>query len=108
MATRVLVFAKVARGDEAAFEAAFAQVTARVKGTAGHIGDELLRRATPPDPEHGPRSYILLSEWESQEAFFAWETAPAHIQTRNPMTPYWAGSVERLIFDVAHTIYPPR
>lgn len=104
MAARVMVFAKINRGDEEAFEAAYAQVTATVKGTAGHIGDELIRRAVPPDPDDEPRTYVLLSEWESKEAFLAWEDAPVHTEKRNPMTPYWAGKVERIIFDVAHTI----
>jgi heme oxygenase (mycobilin-producing) len=104
MPARVMVFAKINRGDEEAFEAAYAEVTAKVKGTQGHITDELLRRADPPDAEDGPRTYILLSEWESRDAFLAWETEPIHMQTTTPMRPYWAGKVERIIFDVAHTI----
>jgi heme-degrading monooxygenase HmoA len=104
MAARVMVFAKINRGDEEAFEAAYAQVTANVRGTEGHIGDELLRRREPPDDEDGPRTYVLLSEWESKDAFLAWEDAPVHTEKRNPMTPYWSGKVERIIFDVAHTI----
>jgi heme-degrading monooxygenase HmoA len=104
MAARVMVFAKINRGDEEAFEAAYAQVTSNVKGTAGHVADELLRRAEPPDDENGPRTYVLLSEWESMDAFLAWENAPVHTEKRNPMTPYWSGKVERIIWDVAHTI----
>jgi heme-degrading monooxygenase HmoA len=104
MAARVMVFAKINRGDEEAFEAAYAEVTANVKGTKGHIGDELLRRAEPQDPENEPRTYILLSEWESKEAFLAWEESPVHVNKRSPMHQYWAGKVERIIFDVAHTI----
>jgi heme-degrading monooxygenase HmoA len=104
MAARVMVFAKINRGDEEAFEAAYAQVTSNVKGTDGHIGDELLRRNEPADDDDSPRSYILLSEWESKEAFLDWEEGPVHTEKRNPMTPYWAGKVERIIFDVAHTI----
>jgi heme-degrading monooxygenase HmoA len=104
MAARVMVFAKINRADADAFEAAYAQVTANVKGTAGHIGDELLRRREPPDPDEEPLSYILLSEWESKDAFLAWEESVAHVAKRSPMHPYWAGKVERVIFDVAHTI----
>lgn len=104
MPARVMVFANINRGDEEAFEAAYAQVTANVKGTPGHIADELLRRNEPPDDPGSPRSYVLLSEWESKGAFLAWENAPAHTEKRNPMTPYWTGKVERVIFDVAHTI----
>ena len=106
MPARVMVFAKINRGDEEAFEKAYAQVTASVRGTPGHIADELLRRNEPPDAEDGPRTYILLSEWESKDAFLAWENAPVHTEKRNPMTPYWSGKVERIIFDVAHTIKP--
>ena len=40
MPARVMVFAKINRGDEEAFEAAYAAVTANVKGTEGHIADE--------------------------------------------------------------------
>jgi heme oxygenase (mycobilin-producing) len=104
MAARVMVFAKINRADAEAFEAAYAQVTANVKGTAGHIGDELLRRREPADPSDEPLSYILLSEWESKDAFLAWEESIAHVNKRSPMHPYWAGKVERVIFDVAHTI----
>ncbi len=104
MAARVMVFAKIRRGDEEAFEAAYAQVTSTVKGTEGHIADELLRRNEPPDDPDSPISYILLSEWESKEAFLNWEEGPEHVNKRSPMHPYWAGKVERIIFDVAHTI----
>jgi heme-degrading monooxygenase HmoA len=90
-----MVFAKIKPGDERAFEAAYAEVTQKVKGTPGHVRDELLRA----DGDIG--SYILLSEWESKEAFLAWEDAPIHMQTTTPMRPYWAGRVERKIYEVA-------
>jgi heme-degrading monooxygenase HmoA len=95
-----MVFAKIKPGEEQAFEAAYAEVTRKVKGTPGHLRDELLRRTDQPD------SYVLLSEWESQEKFLAWEDAPIHRQTTTPMRPHWAGSVERVIFDIAHRLTP--
>jgi heme oxygenase (mycobilin-producing) len=98
MPVRVMVFAKIREGDEAPFEAAYAEVTRKVKGTEGHLRDELLR-----DPEE-PGSYILLSEWESRERFLGWENDPIHMNTTTPMRPYWAGRVVRKIFDVAHRI----
>jgi len=98
MNARVMVFAKIKEGEGEAFERAYAEVTSKVKGTKGHIADELLRRTDEPN------SYILLSEWESREAFLAWEDAPIHMNTTTPMRPYWAGRVERVIYDVAHTI----
>ena len=95
MAVRVMVLAHIRDEDAEAFEAAFAEVTRKVRGTPGHRGDELLRSASEPG------CYILLSEWESREAFVAWEDAPIHRQTTTPMRPYWSGPVTRTIYDLA-------
>ena len=100
MPIRVLVFAQIKPGEAEAFEAAYAAVTRRVKGTPGHVHDELLRSADDPD------AYILLSEWESREAFLAWEDAPIHRQTTTPLRPYWAGRVERRIYRIAGRLSP--
>lgn len=88
-----MVFATVREGDEEAFERAYEEVTAKVLGTPGHIRDELLR-------ESGSSSYILLSEWESVEKFKEWEDAPVHREVTTPMRPYWAGRVDRKIYDL--------
>src|SRR3712207_4586366 len=111
MRTRVMVLAKIRSEDQDAFEAAFADVTRKVKGTPGHIRDELLRHSTgtdimpgaepEPEAEDGTTSYILLSEWESRDAFLAWERDPVHMQTTTPMRPYWTGRVQRKLYDVA-------
>ena len=98
MTARVMVLARIHPGEEKEFEAAYAEVTALVAGTAGHIRDELLR------PAEGEDRYILLSEWESSAAFLAWEDAPIHRQTTTPLRPYWAGAVERHIHEVAHAL----
>jgi heme-degrading monooxygenase HmoA len=98
MPVRVMVFATVATGHEAAFEAAYARVAASVQGTPGHVRDELLRECD------RPGRYVLLSEWESAAAFRAWEDAPIHRQLTTPMRPYWAGRVERTIFEVAASL----
>ncbi len=98
MSIRVMVFATIKPGTQEAFEAAFAKVTQQVKGTSGHIKDELIKDNTNPD------AYILLSEWESQEAFLTWEDAPIHKETTTPMRPYWAGRVERKIYNVAYQL----
>lgn len=101
MSARMMVFATIKPGEEAAFEAAFREVTSKVKGTPGHITDELLRDVTEDRADDEPARYILLSEWESTEAFLAWEHAPIHMQTTTPMRPYWAGRVERRMYEVA-------
>jgi heme-degrading monooxygenase HmoA len=98
MPVRVMVFATIKPGTQEAFEAAFAKVTQQVKGTKGHMRDELIKDTTNPD------AYILLSEWESREAFLAWEDAPIHKETTTPMRPYWAGRVERKIYTLAYRL----
>jgi heme-degrading monooxygenase HmoA len=109
-----MVLARIKNGTEKEFEKAYAEVTAKVKGTPGHIADELLRHSTgsdvmpgaEPEPEPDPDTtpYILLSEWESRDAFLKWERDPIHMQTTTPMRPYWAGRVQRKIYDVAHRL----
>jgi heme-degrading monooxygenase HmoA len=94
----MMVFANIKEGEGEAFEQAYLEVTKQVQGTPGHISDELLRS------DEDPNQYILLSEWESKEAFLAWEDAPVHMGTTTPMRPYWAGRVERKIYEVAQTV----
>lgn len=95
MAVRVLVFAEITPGDEDAFERAFADVAERMKGTPGHIRDELLRDA------RAPSSYVLVGEWTSREEFQAWFDAPGHQETTTPMRKYWAGRARHGIYEVA-------
>jgi heme-degrading monooxygenase HmoA len=97
MTIRVMVFATVDDKNAAAFEKAYTSVAEQVSGTPGHIRDELLRDQT------RPGGYILLSEWESEERFLAWEDAPVHREATTPMRPYWAGRVERHIYPVRAT-----
>lgn len=104
MRVRVMVTAAIRPGDEAAFERDFAAMSARMKGTPGLIRDELLRHSTgddvmrgaEPEPDVGGTGYVLLGEWESREAFLAWERGSAHMRS-----PYWAGRAQRRIYDVA-------
>ncbi len=93
-----MVFADIREGEEDKFIEAFKEVTAKVKGTPGHIRDELLRR------DDLPNKFILLSEWESKEAFLGWEDDPVHMNTTTPMRPYWSGRVERVIYELAHRL----
>ena len=95
MPARVMVHARVDPAQRQAFESAFAAVSGRVRGTPGHLRDELLRS------DDDPGAYVLLSEWESRAAFLAWEDAPVHREATTPMRPFWQGRVERLIYETA-------
>lgn len=95
MPVRVMVSARIDDQHREAFEEAYRAVAAVVAGTPGHIRDELLR-----DVEE-PGRYILLAEWESEEAFRTWEDAPSHREMAAPMFPYWSGGgIERRIYDL--------
>lgn len=94
MSIYVMVSAAIKPGTADQFESAFAQVRAKVAGTPGHLGDQLLRAAETPD------RYILLGHWESRERFLEWEDAPVHREMTTPLRPFWAGPVERTIHEV--------
>lgn len=92
---RVMVTATIDRTSKEAFEAAYCRVTDLMRGTPGLLGDELLSDVDQPG------RYVLLSEWEDEESFLAWESSGTHRQTTVPMRPYWSGSYERRIFRLA-------
>lgn len=95
MSYRIMVRSRPAKEDRAAFEAAFAAVSQTVKGTPGHVRDELLQ-----DVED-ESLYLLYAEWESEDAFLAWENDPSHLEMAAPMLPFVAGvTEERRIFGV--------
>ena len=54
-----------------AFEDATCRVAARMRGTNGHVREELLR-----DP--GTTTYHLYAEWEDEASFEAWVADPDH------------------------------
>jgi heme-degrading monooxygenase HmoA len=95
MTVRIMVRSRPKEDDRQAFEEAFLQVSETVRGTPGHIRDELLR-----DVDDG-RTYVLLAEWESEEAFRAWEDHPVHRELAAPMMPFVATvTEERRIFHI--------
>lgn len=87
MVTYVLVFGKLHRlEDKEAFEAAFQQVSRVVVGTTkGIIRDELIHDSG------DPSAYIMLSEWESKDAWATWQRAPIHEEQVGSMQQYWQG-----------------
>jgi heme-degrading monooxygenase HmoA len=92
---KVVVFVRIRPEQGAAFEKAFAEVRGRVAGSRGHIRDELLH-----DQDEAGH-YLLIGEWESREAFIAWEDDPRHREQSAPMNPFWRDAqLERHIFDV--------
>jgi heme-degrading monooxygenase HmoA len=100
VSVRVLVLTEIGEGDEAAFEQAFARVAAGMKGTPGHIRDELLRDT------RNPSSYVLVGEWTTLEEFMAWFDDPKHPQMTAEMHDYWAGTAQHGVYDIAVRVLP--
>lgn len=93
---RVLFFANLDPEQGPRFEAVFEGVAEQVRDTPGMTANLLLR-------EQGePGSYVVVSEWESREAFLAWEEDPSHREVTKPLQAFWSGAgTKRRVYDVA-------
>lgn len=93
MATYVLVFGRLHRlEDQEKFEAAFEQVSRTVIASVpGIIRDELIHDSA------DPYSYIMLSQWESKEAWATWQSAPIHEEQVGGMPQYWQGQGVKIL-----------
>lgn len=68
--------------DAAAIDDAYRLVSGRLAGTAGLLGNRLLRSLT------DPASYLIQSEWQDLDAFTAWESTPGHPEATAPLRQY--------------------
>jgi heme-degrading monooxygenase HmoA len=84
---RVLLFLRTA--DEVAVERGYHQISAALHGTPGLLRNELLRDL------NDPQRFIVISEWESQEAFGTWERGSSHRGTTAPLRGYQDGGPGR-------------
>lgn len=87
MATYVLISGRLHRlEDQAAFEAAFEQVSRLLLSSVdGILRDELIHDSS------DPYTYIMLSEWEDKQAWATWQRSPLHEQQVGHMQQYWQG-----------------
>ncbi|MGW0631076.1 antibiotic biosynthesis monooxygenase family protein [Streptomyces sp. NPDC002758] len=80
---RVLVYqAAVDEEQLDAVRTAYHQVSNRLAGVPGMLGNELLRN--PLDPT----ALAVMSRWESLDAFRAWEAGTDHREDTAPLRPY--------------------
>jgi heme-degrading monooxygenase HmoA len=95
MTVRVMVHTIIDPANCEAFEEAFLKVSEAVHGTPGHIGDELIRDTSE------EATYVLLAEWETEQAFLDWVGDPRHLEASAPMYPFWQdGITDRRIYEV--------
>ncbi len=87
MATYVLITGRLHRlEDKGAFEAAFERVSKTVVNTVdGIVRDELIHDS------NDPYSYMMVSEWESKDAWAEWQRAPIHEEQVGILQQYWKG-----------------
>jgi heme-degrading monooxygenase HmoA len=79
---RVLLYLAAPPADPADVEAAYHTISKNLAGTPGLAGNELMRSV------QRPTSYLVMSEWDDREAFYAWEQSTGHRETTAPLRPY--------------------
>lgn len=94
---RVLVWYRAPQHDPAAIERAYEEVSRELAGTPGLLGNELLRSGD------GSGRMLVMSEWESLDAFRTWEEGVHHRGATSPLRPYQDRGREQVfeIFEVA-------
>lgn len=79
---RVMIYAAAPQESPEAVAQAYHNISEELRGTPGLLRNELLSAI------NDPSSFVVLSEWDSEEAFFAWESGPDHRQATAPLRPY--------------------
>lgn len=79
---RILLYHRVPPAGIGAIEKAYREISEELAGTPGLLGNELLRSLIDPDV------FVVLSEWQSIEAFNSWDKGPDHKGQTSPLRPY--------------------
>jgi 2-polyprenyl-6-methoxyphenol hydroxylase-like FAD-dependent oxidoreductase/heme-degrading monooxygenase HmoA len=90
---RVRVTVTVPPGQEAAYERAYLKVAERMKGTPGHVREELLR-------EPGTGTYHIFAEWVDEASFNAWTDDQSHLEQTAPLIQYICENFERATYHI--------
>jgi heme oxygenase (mycobilin-producing) len=91
---RVLVWHRVPAAERGAVEAAYRRISAALRGTPGLLGNELLAARGEPD------RVLVMSEWQSLDAFEAWERGTGHRATTAPLRRYRDGDRSFEVYEV--------
>ncbi len=93
-AVRVDISTTVKPGEEADFERAYLKVAERLRGTPGHVREELLK-------EPDSLTYHIFAEWDTAEDFRNWVDDPSHQDQTGPLIRWLAVSFERRMYEIA-------
>lgn len=77
---RVLVYHMAT--DSGGVEDAYHEVSKRMAGVPGMLGNELLRNV------HDPLGFVVMSRWTDLDAFLTWEKGAEHRADTAPLRPY--------------------
>jgi 2-polyprenyl-6-methoxyphenol hydroxylase-like FAD-dependent oxidoreductase/heme-degrading monooxygenase HmoA len=92
-AVRVDISTTVKPGEEADFERAYLKVAERLRGTPGHVREELLK-------EPDSLTYHIFAEWDTAADFKNWVDDPSHQDQTGPLIRWLAVSFERRMFEI--------
>lgn len=93
-AVRVDISTTVKPGEEQDFERAYVKVAERLRGTPGHIREELLR-----EPES--LTYHIFAEWDTEADFRNWVDDPSHAEQTAPLIRWLSVHCDRRIFEIS-------
>jgi heme-degrading monooxygenase HmoA len=91
---RVLVYASAPDADSDAVREAYHQISGKLRGTPGLLGNELLRSTS------DPGAYVVVSQWRDLAAFQAWEEGADHRATTAPLRPLQTPGMSAGIYEV--------
>ncbi|AXI80846.1 antibiotic biosynthesis monooxygenase family protein [Peterkaempfera bronchialis] len=97
---RVLFLIRLAEGGREGFLSAYESIRHSVADVPGHILDQL---GAPVDDS---RQWVITSEWETPEHFFAWQQSEEHRALVAPMGA-WIEKAESLRFRVVEETPDP-
>lgn len=86
MSARIMVQVMVDEGKEEEFERTFRGIAPEIDKAPGLIQHQVIRSL---DEDH---AYIMLSEWDTVDAFDTWEKTQGHRDLVRPLTTMWHGA----------------
>jgi heme-degrading monooxygenase HmoA len=76
---RATLYVTIKAGREDEFVQVWREISQKVRGASGNLRQALLR-----DPDD-PRSFVVMSDWESREAFTRFERSPEQDELTAPV-----------------------
>ncbi|WP_018505693.1 antibiotic biosynthesis monooxygenase family protein [Parafrankia discariae] len=89
---RVMLWAVDPAEDQGAVERAYHEISSKLVGTPGLLGNRLLRSAAE------PTKFAVVSEWTSMAEFVTWERGADHKPATSPLRPLQDPAMRATIF----------